>query len=64
MEDEERTIELLTTLKLNLSDAELEVFNLLMNQYDYKKIAEILNKNPKQIDNTIQRIRNKLKKML
>ena len=38
--------------------------DLLIKQYDYKQIANILEKTDKQIDNCIQRIRNKLKKML
>ena len=62
--DKERTYELFNNLKNSLSETELEVFNLMVEQYDYRKIAEILKKNPKQIDNTIQRIRNKLKKLL
>lgn len=64
IEDKETTIELIDGLKKNLSGTELEVCELLLKQYDYKEIAEILNKNPKQVDNSIQRIRNKLKKML
>ena len=64
IEDKETTYELIDGLKKNLSGTELEVCELLLKQYDYKEIAEILNKNPKQVDNSIQRIRNKLKKML
>jgi len=64
IEDKETTYELIDGLKKSLSGTELEVCELLLKQYDYKEIAEILNKNPKQVDNSIQRIRNKLKKML
>lgn len=64
MEDKETTLELLDTLKKSLSGTELEVCELLVKDYDYKEIAEILNKTPKQIDNCIQRIRNKLKKII
>lgn len=64
IEDKETTLELLDKLKESLSGTELEVCELLVNQYDYKEIAEILDKNPKQIDNCIQRIRNKLKKII
>ena len=64
IEDKETTLELIESLKKSLSGTELEVCNLLVNQYDYKEIAEILNKSPKQIDNCIQRIRNKLKKII
>ena len=31
---------------------------------DYKKIAELLDKSPKSIDNALQRIRNKAERML
>lgn len=64
IEDKESTMELLDKLRKNLSNIELEVCELLLKQYDYKEIASILNKSDKQIDNCIQRIRNKLKKML
>ena len=44
-----------------LSKSELDVYNLLVDGFSYIEIAEKLNKTPKQIDNTIQRIRIKLK---
>ena len=31
---------------------------------DYRKIAELLDKSPKSIDNALQRIKNKAEKML
>jgi len=46
-----------------LSSGELEVYNLLKEGISYKEIADILGKTPKQIDNTIQRIRVKLKNL-
>ena len=46
-----------------LSSGELEVYNLMIQGYDYNEIASILNKTSKQIDNAIQRIRFKLKKL-
>lgn len=46
-----------------LSQKELEVYNLLLQGLTYQEIAITLNKTPKQIDNTIQRIRIKLKKL-
>jgi len=46
-----------------LSKSELEVYNLMKDGINYKVIADILGKSPKQIDNTIQRIRFKLKKL-
>ncbi|MBQ3021510.1 MAG: sigma-70 family RNA polymerase sigma factor [Bacilli bacterium] len=46
-----------------LSSNELEVFKLMLEGMDYVEIANVLNKTTKQIDNTIQRIRIKLKKL-
>lgn len=47
-----------------LTNLELQVFELKINNFDYKEIAEILDKEPKSIDNAIQRIRTKMKKVL
>ena len=65
-----KTIENIDTLeyinnevKNILSNGELQVYNLMIKGLDYVEIAKVLNKTPKQIDNTIQRIRIKLKKM-
>jgi len=44
-----------------LSEMERKVLELLIQGCDYRCIAEILEKSPKQIDNSIQRIRAKLK---
>lgn len=44
-----------------LSPFETKVFDLMILEYDYKQIAEILNESPKKIDNTAQRIRRKIK---
>lgn len=52
------------TIKLiekNLSKNELEVYKLYLEGYEYKEIARKLNKKPKVIDNTLQRIKNKAK---
>lgn len=46
-----------------LSSSEFEVYNLLIKGYDYTEISKILNKDIKQIDNAIQRIKNKIKKI-
>lgn len=50
-------------VKTILSSSELEVYNLLIQGLDYVEIAKVLDKTPKQIDNSIQRIRIKLKKL-
>ena len=46
-----------------LSKGELEVYNLMKDGINYKEIAKVLGKTPKQIDNTIQRIRYKLRNL-
>ena len=61
---EEKLKELVTSITKSLSDAEYEVYSLMINGLKYDEIATLLNKNLKQIDNTIQRVRNKIKKIL
>ena len=55
--------ELLKEANKLLTDFEAEVFELKINGFDYKEIAEILDKEPKSIDNALQRIRVKLKQI-
>ena len=47
-----------------LSASEREVLEALIQGEDYQSIAKKLGKSPKQIDNTIQRIRTKVKKFI
>lgn len=56
--------ELIDDIKNELSDFEYDVFSFIVNDFDYIEIAKYLNKTPKQVDNTIQRIKNKLKNLL
>ncbi len=58
---EEKNKELINCISKKLSTLEYEVYALLLENFKYNDIAKILNKNPKQIDNAIQRIKNKLK---
>lgn len=51
-------------LKEKLSPMENHVLYLHLMGTDYRKIAEILEKSPKSVDNAIQRIRNKAEKMI
>lgn len=51
-------------LKGMLSPLENHVLYLHLMGTDYRKIAEILEKSPKSIDNALQRIRGKAEKML
>ena len=64
MTKKEEYEELIDSIKKELSEFEYEVFTLLINNLDYNTIALILNKTPKQIDNTIQRIKAKVKLIL
>ena len=64
MENEERLEELTKKINDDLSPFEKDVYKLVINGFGYQDIAKILNKAPKQIDNTIQRIRNKIKDLL
>lgn len=50
--------------KEHFSDLEKKVLEKLIQGYNYSEIAKILNKSPKVIDNTYQRIKNKVKKWL
>ena len=62
--EQERYEELLEKIKSSLSDNESPVFDLMILGLDYKDIASILDKEAKQIDNAIQRIKGKIKKIL
>lgn len=55
---------LLNKVKNILTEFEEEVFQLHISGFKYKEIAEMLDKTPKSIDNTIQRIKTKIKKQL
>lgn len=56
--------ELLVIIEKSLSSSEYEVYKLLISGLSYNEIAKILGKTPKQIDNAIQRIKNKVKDIL
>lgn len=53
----------LANIKSNLSDFEQNVFSYYLNGYSYKQTAIALKTSDKSIDNAIQRIRKKLKKI-
>ena len=53
--------DLVNSIIERLSAREKDVLNLMLNGFNYVQIATILNKTPKSIDNTIQRIKNKVK---
>ncbi len=56
--------EIINIAKDNLSEFEYTVFNYMVNEVPYQEVAQILGKTPKQIDNTIQRVKQKLRKVL
>lgn len=58
----EKIRELNIYLKNKLSKKEKEVFEYLIKDFSYVEIAKKLKRNTKSIDNTIQRIKNKIKK--
>lgn len=62
--EEENKNELLNYLEKELSDFEKQIFDLKCLGLDYKEIASFLLKEPKTIDNAIQRIKTKVKKFL
>ena len=55
---------MLNKIKNDLSESEYEVFKLMLMNKNYLEISDILDKSPKQIDNTMQRIKSKIKKIL
>jgi RNA polymerase sporulation-specific sigma factor len=61
---EENLKELVANIKESLSGNEYEVYSLMINGLKYDEIATLLNKNLKQVDNTIQRVKTKIKKIL
>lgn len=51
-------------IEQRLSPSEYEVYKLLIKGMTYQEIAKYLNKSVKQIDNAIQRMKNKIKEIL
>lgn len=62
--DDELEEDLLFKIKSNLTDFEDQVFTLMISGFKYKEIAEILGKDNKSIDNAIQRLKAKIKKII
>lgn len=51
-------------IKDELTDFELQVFELKMNHFTYEEIASLLDRNKKAIDNALQRIKGKIRDIL
>lgn len=64
IENNEIEEKLIKDIKKKLTDYEEQVFELMLSNFSYREIADILDKNPKAIDNAIQRIRLKVKEAL
>lgn len=62
--EDETTEELIKLIKEKLTDFESDVFDLLISYFNYKEIANMLDKEPKQVDNAIYRIKTKAKEVL
>ena len=56
--------EIMNDIERDLTNLEKEVFELKTAGFSYKEIAELLEKSPKSIDNTMSRIRVKTNKYL
>lgn len=61
--DSENFNEILEFAKKELTDFELQVFELKISDFSYQEIADILDKELKSIDNALQRIKGKLRKL-
>ena len=61
---EEIKEKMLLKIKDKLTELEESVFTLMINGFKYKEIAEILDKDEKSIDNTIQRLKSKIRKVI
>ena len=53
--------ELINAAKEVLSNFEYDVFTMMIKEIPYQQIAKNMHKTPKQVDNTIQRIKHKLR---
>ena len=60
----EEYVNLCNKISQKLTDFEECVFKLKIQDFDYKEIADILDKDKKSIDNAIQRIKLKIKHLL
>lgn len=63
LEDEKRD-ELLEKIRRTLTKTERKVFDIRLQGYGYREIAEALDMQPKSVDNALQRIRKKGAKVL
>jgi len=62
--EQEKIANIQKKVKAALSETEYLVYTYMIKEMNYLEIAKVLDKNPKQIDNTMQRVRIKLKNLL
>lgn len=62
--DSENFNEIVELVRKELTDFEIQVFDLRMSEFGYKEIAEILDRDIKAIDNCLQRIKAKVKRVV
>lgn len=60
----EENDELLSKIENVLTNVELQVLQLKLDGFEYKEIASIIDKDVKAVDNAVQRIRQKIKKII
>ena len=60
--DKERVDVIYEAIRTCLSEYEKQVLDLYIDGNDYVAIARLLNKQPKSVDNALQRIRSKIRK--
>lgn len=58
---QKETEDLIEIIKTKLTDFEEQVFMLMLSYFTYREIAEVLDKEPKQVDNAMQRIKSKVR---
>lgn len=56
--------ELLEKIENVLTNIELQVLQLKLDGFDYKEISQIIDKDVKAVDNAVQRIRTKIRKIM
>ena len=56
--------ELLSKIENVLTNVELQVLQLKLDGFEYKEIASVIDKDVKAVDNAVQRIRQKIKKII
>lgn len=62
--DQEAVVTLMGHIETLLSPMEYRIFRHYLDGKDYLQIAEMMGRSPKSVDNALQRIRRKIKKLL